>query len=121
MQNVDSVNIFQPYFWLVYDDPNVSKRFPEESAQITLHVADLPRGDGNVGLEEMMRGLGLYTTDNKDPHHPSPPPTDTDPSKNVSDAPPEGYKTIDVRVERASTSFLSSYPYILIHLLTSSL
>jgi hypothetical protein len=120
-QNADSVNIFQPYFWLIFDDPNVSKRLPEENAQITLHVADLPRGDGNVGLEEMMRGLGLHTTDNKDPHHPSPPSTKTDPSKNASDAPPEGYKAIDVRVERASTYLLSSCPSTLIHLLKSSL
>jgi hypothetical protein len=124
-QNTDSVNIFQPYFWLVFDDPNVRKRLPEENAQVTLHVADLPRGDGNVGLEEMMRGLGLYTTDNKDLHHSSsnssPPPTETDPSKNASDAPPEGYKTLDVRVEWARTSLFSSYPYTLIHLLIPSL
>jgi hypothetical protein len=124
-QNVESVNIFQPYFWLVFDDPNVRKRLPEENAQITLHVADLPRGDGDVGLEEMMRGLGLYTTDNKDPHHSSPhsspPPTETDPSKNASDAPPEGYKTLEVRVEWAGTSLLPSYSHTLIHLLISSL
>jgi hypothetical protein len=105
-RNVDSVNIFQPYFYLVYEDSNVSKCVPEENAQITLHVADIPRSDGNVGLEEMMRGLGLYTTDNKDPHHSSPhsspPPTETDPSKNASDAPPEGYDTLDVRVELAN-------------------
>jgi hypothetical protein len=109
-QNMDSINMFQPYFWLVFDDPNVGKRLPEESALITLHVADLPRGDGNVGLEEMMHGLGLHTTDNKDPHYSSPPPTETDPSKNASDAPPEGYKTLDVRVEWASTSFFPPTP-----------
>ncbi|KAF8504734.1 hypothetical protein F5888DRAFT_1658156 [Russula emetica] len=104
-RNVDSVNIFQPYFWLVFDDPNVRKRLPGGDALITLHVADLPRSDGNVGLEEMMHGLGLYTTDNKDPHHSSPhsspPPTETDPSKIASDAPPDGYKTFDIRVEWA--------------------
>ena len=55
---MDSINIFQPYFWLVYDDPDVGKRLPEENTQITLHVADLPRSDGNVGLEEMMREIG---------------------------------------------------------------
>lgn len=108
LQNDDSVNIFQPYLWLIYDDPDVGKLLPEDSAQITLHVPDLPRGDGNVGLEEMMRGLGLYTTDNKDPHHSSPPSTATDPSKNASDAPPEGYKALDVRVKWARTSLLSS-------------
>jgi hypothetical protein len=103
----------------------VSKCVPEENAQITLHVADIPRSDGNVGLEEMMRGLGLYTTDNKDPHHSSPhsspPPTETDPSKNASDAPPEGYDTLDVRVELASTSLISSYSHTLVHLLIPSL
>ncbi|KAF8498056.1 hypothetical protein F5888DRAFT_1802961 [Russula emetica] len=76
---------------------------------------DGSRSDGNVGLKEMMHGLGLYTTDNKDPHrsspHSSPPPTETDPSKIVSDAPPEGYKTFDIRVKWAGTSLLSSYPY----------
>ncbi|KAF8489028.1 hypothetical protein F5888DRAFT_1809133 [Russula emetica] len=48
---------------------------------------------------------GGDTTDNKDPHHSSPhsspPPTETDPSKIASDAPPEGYKTFDIRVEWA--------------------
>ncbi|KAF8502792.1 hypothetical protein F5888DRAFT_1800340 [Russula emetica] len=67
---------------------------------------DGSRSDGNVGLKEMMHGLGLYTTDNKDPHHSSPhsspPPTKTDPSKIASDAPPEGYKTFDIRVEWAA-------------------
>ncbi|KAF8494873.1 hypothetical protein F5888DRAFT_1805194 [Russula emetica] len=66
---------------------------------------DGSRSDGNVGLEEMMHGLGLYTTDNKDPHrsspHSSPPPTETDPSKIASDAPPKGYKTFDIRIEWA--------------------
>jgi hypothetical protein len=106
--------MFQNHFWLIYDDPDVRWRVPEDG-QITLHVADLPRGDSNVGLEEMMHGLGLYTTDNNDPHHSSPPPTETDPSQNASDAPPEGYKTLDVRVEWARTSLLSSYPYIHTH------
>ena len=106
---MDSVNIFQPYFWLVFDR-NVSKRLPEESGQITLHVADLPRGDGNVGLEEMLHGLGIKTTDTKDPHHPSPPPTEADPSKNANDVPPEGYRTLDVRVEWAGTSLLPPTP-----------
>jgi hypothetical protein len=66
----------------------------------------------------MMHGLGLYTTDNKDP---SPPPTETDPSKNASDAPPESHKTLDVRVARARTSLLSSYLYTLVYLLIPSI
>ncbi|KAF8494349.1 hypothetical protein F5888DRAFT_1805525 [Russula emetica] len=71
----------------------------------TTSGVDGSRSDGNVGLEEMMHGLGLYTTDNKDPHHSSPhsspPPTETNPSKIASDAPPEGYKTFDIRVKWA--------------------
>jgi len=117
VQDADSVSIFQPYFWLVFDDPNVRKRLPEAQAQFTVQVADLPWSDGNIGLEEMMRGLGSSTTGSKDPHHEPPPPaTETEPFKNASDAaPPEGYKTVDVRVEWARTflpSFRSSYPCI---------
>ena len=108
-QDADSVNFFQPFFWLVFDDPNVRKRHPE-ARKFTVHVPDLPQVDGNVGLEEMMRGVGLSTTDGKDSHHEPPPPTDgTEPSKNAGNAAPEGYKTVDVRVEWARTSLLSSY------------
>jgi len=90
---------FQPYFWLIFDDPEVRKRHPEESEQVTLLVADLPRDDGNVGLEDLIRGLGLSASDE---HHgasqPLPPPTEAEPSENTNDVPPEGYKTLDVRV-----------------------
>jgi len=111
-KDVDCVNVFQPYFWLIFDDPVALNRLPEENAQITLHVADLPWSDGNVGLEEMMRGLGLPTTDaHHGALHPRPPKTETEPSGNTNDAPPEGYKMLDVRVERARTSLLPSYPH----------
>ena len=97
------------------------KRIPEDDAQLTLHVADLP-GDSNVGLEEMMRGLGLYSPDNNDPHHSSPhsppPPTEADPSQNTGDAPPEGYKALDVRIEWAGTSLPSSSTHSYICLCT---
>ena len=70
-------------------NPNVRKRFPEEDAQITVHVADLPQSNG---VEEMMRGLGFSTTDGTDPYYEPTPPTETKPSKSASDAPPpEGY------------------------------
>ncbi len=115
-QDLDSVSNFQPFFWLVYDDPNVRERLPEGNAQFRLHVPDIPQSDGDVGLEEMIRGLGLSTTDNKDIHHQSSssPPTETKPSQSASDAPPEGYKTIDVRVEWACTSLLFSHLCLLI-------
>ena len=100
----------------MFDDPSVRKRFPEEEAQITVHVADLPRSDGNIGVEEMMRGLGFATTEGKDPHYEPTPPVETEPSKSASDAPPpEGYKRLDVRVEWSRTSLLLFFcPCILI-------
>lgn len=103
------------------------RRLPEREAQITVHVPDFPRSDGNIGVEEMMRGLGLSTTDSNDPHHhapPSPHPTETEPSQNVSDAPPPaGYKSLDVLIEWSGT-FLPSFsppthPYMRIHNLFS--
>jgi hypothetical protein len=94
----------------VYDDPNVRKRLPEAKEQITVQVEDLPRIDSNIGLEEMMRGMGIPTSDGKDPRHEPPPPTETEPSTNsASDPVPEGYKIVDVRVEWACT-FLSLPP-----------
>lgn len=118
-QDLDSVNIFQPYFWLVFDDPNVRKRHPEAEAeadgQIVVNVADLPRSDGNIGVEEIMRGLGISTTEGEDPHHEPPPPTEAEPFKSVGDAPPDGYKKLDVRVQWSRTFLLSySYPCALI-------
>ena len=109
-QDLDSVNIFQPYFWLVFDDPNVRKRHPETKAngQIVVNVADLPRSDGNIGVEEIMRGLGIFTTEGEDPYHEPPPPTEAEPFKPVGDVPPAGYKKLDVRVEWSRTSLLSS-------------
>jgi hypothetical protein len=81
----------------VFDNPDVRKLLPESSAQISVQVEDLPRGDGNVGLEDMMRGLGLSTSE-------SPPAaTETEASKDASDAPP-GYKSLEVRLEWARTS-----------------
>ncbi|KAF8491449.1 hypothetical protein F5888DRAFT_1865135 [Russula emetica] len=61
----------------------------------------------NLDMDETVHRLNATSgvDDNKDPHrsspHSSPPPTKTDPSKIVSDAPPEGYKTFDIRVEWA--------------------
>ena len=80
------------------------KRLPEESAQFSVQVADLPRGDGNVGVEEMMRGLGLSTNENNPAlGESSPTLSEVEASKDASDVPP-GYKTLDVRVEWARTS-----------------
>ncbi|KAF8483776.1 hypothetical protein DFH94DRAFT_324662 [Russula ochroleuca] len=101
-RDINSVNLFQPYFWLVFDDPNVRKCLLEPEEMIAVTVPDFPERDGNIGVEEMIRALGLSTTDSMDPHHHAPsPPTKAEPSKSASDAPPpppEGYKTLDVRV-----------------------
>src|SRR6267142_154792 len=107
-QDSGCVNLFQPYFWLVFDNPDVRKLLPEASGQISVQVADLPRSDGNVGLGDMMRGLGLSTSE-------SPPaPTETEASKDdASDAPP-GYKSLDLRIEWARPSLLFSHPLSLI-------
>lgn len=101
----------------MFDDPEVRKRLPEASAQVSIQVADLPRSNGNVGIEEMMRGLGLSSNKNTDAPHESesPPPTPaeteaseaSETSKDARDVPP-GYKTLDVRLKWASTSLLSS-------------
>jgi hypothetical protein len=78
----------------VYDNPEVRKRLPEgsESAQVSIQVVDLPRSDGNVGIEEMMRGLGLSSNENTDAPHESPrTPAETEASeasKDVSDVSP---------------------------------
>jgi hypothetical protein len=89
----------------VFDDPNVRKLLPEGRAQFTVQVADTPRSDYNIGLEEMMRGMGVSTSDSNDPHHEPPPPAETEPyEKSYGDAVPEGYKAEDVRVEWAGTS-----------------
>ncbi|KAF8483253.1 hypothetical protein F5888DRAFT_1641274 [Russula emetica] len=61
----------------------------------------------NLDMDETVHRLNTTSgvDDNKDPHHSSPhsspPPTETDPSKIASDAPPEGYKTFDIRAEWA--------------------
>ncbi|KAI0294392.1 hypothetical protein BC826DRAFT_1104674 [Russula brevipes] len=99
-RDTSSVNNFRTHFWLVFDDPDVRKCLPKEPTRIRIHVADMPRGDGNVGLEEMMRGLGV--TDSKDAPRESPPQTETRaPPDDADDAgdPPEGYKTLEVAVE----------------------
>ena len=101
----------------MFDDPNVRKRFPEGEEQVTLQVtvADLPQSDGNIGVEEMMRGLGFSTTDGKEPQYEPTPQTETEPSESASDAPPpEGYKRLDVRVNWSCTFILSPAPCTLI-------
>ena len=112
-QDQDCINVFRPYFWIVYDSQDVRKRLPEQSAQLRVHVADLPRSNGNVGIEEMTRGLGLSTTENNNNDAPREPQaaSEEEAPKNDSDA-SEGYKTLDVRVEWART-FLSFCPYTL--------
>ncbi|KAI0002195.1 hypothetical protein BJV74DRAFT_882288 [Russula compacta] len=102
-QDSDCVGVFHSFFWLVFDNPDVHKRLPEAFAQIRVHVPDLPRGDGNVGLEEMMRGLGFSTTDGEDAprESPTPPPDAEAAPKDASEAPPEGHKSLDIRVEWA--------------------
>lgn len=95
----------------MFDNPDVRKRLPEASAQISVEVPDLPRSDGNVGLEEMMRGLGSSTGDS--PPAPTETETETEASKDASGAPP-GYKSVDLRVEWARTSLPFPYPLSLI-------
>jgi hypothetical protein len=103
-QDTDSITVFHPYFWLVFDSPDVRKRLPEESAQIRVRVADLPRGDGNVGVDEMVRALGLSTDKGAAPLKPhSPPAEGEEGSSDVADA-ADGFRTLDVRVEWARTS-----------------
>ncbi|KAH9036125.1 hypothetical protein EDB85DRAFT_796430 [Lactarius pseudohatsudake] len=92
------VTVFQPYFWLVFDNADVRERLPEDYAKIRVHVPDLPEGDGHVGLEEMLRGLGL-STNKGEPPEPQPS-AEGEGSADVADA-PDGYKTVDVRVEWA--------------------
>ena len=93
----------------MYDNPEARKRLPEASAQVSIQVTDLPRSNGNVGIEEMMRGLGLSSNEKTDAPHESPPtPAETEASKDANDVPTPGYKTLDVRLEWARTSLLSS-------------
>jgi hypothetical protein len=89
----------------------VRKRFPEESAQIRVRVADLQRRDGNPGIEDMLRGLGLSTTstDTDSPREPESPSAAEGTSTDTSNS-NDGYKTIDVRVEWSRT-----YLYITSH------
>jgi len=90
----------------VFDNPDVRKCLPEKSAQFSVQVADLPRGDGNVGVEEMMRGLGLSANENNAAlRESSPTPSEAEASEDGSDVTP-GYKTLDVQVEWACTSLL---------------
>ena len=108
-QDTDSVSVFHPYFWLVFDSPDVRERLPEESAQIRIRVADLPRGDGNVGVEEMVRALGLSTDKGggaAPPFKAHPPAEGEEGSADVADA-GDGYTSLDVRVEWARTFPLS--------------
>ena len=90
----------------MFDNPDILKSLPEKSAQFNVQVADLPRDDGNVGVEEMMRGLGLSENENNAAlGESSPTPSEAETSKDASDVPP-GYKTLDVRVEWACASLL---------------
>ncbi|KAI0251133.1 hypothetical protein BJV78DRAFT_1154551 [Lactifluus subvellereus] len=102
-QDPDSITVFHSYFWLVFDGPDVRKRLPEESAQIRVRVADLPRDDGDVGVEEMMRALGssITHTDTDAPHEPQPPSATEEGTSTDASKADDGYKTLDVRVEWA--------------------
>ena len=95
--------MFHPYFWLVFDNPDVRKRLPEESAQICVRVADISSGNGNVGVSEMMRALGLSTThtDADAPHEPQPPSATEEGTSTETNDTTDGYKTLDIRVEWA--------------------
>jgi hypothetical protein len=77
----------------------VRKRLPEESAQIRIRVADLPRSDGNVGIEEMLRALGSDTDSAREPESPSA----TEETSTDASGTNDGYQTLDVRVEWART------------------
>lgn len=97
----------------MFDNSDVRKRLPEASARIRVHVPDFPQGDGNVGLEDMVRGLGYSATDGEDAPRESPPPppeAEAAAPKDASEAPPEGHKSLDVRVEWGRTSLLFSLP-----------
>ena len=83
------------------------KRLPEESAQLRIYVEDLSRGDGNVGVEDMVRALEL-TTDQETSLKP-PPPAEGEDEGSAAEA-DEGPKPLDVRVEWARTSFLPPLP-----------
>ena len=104
-QDTDSITVFHSYFWLIFDHADVRKRLPEESAQIRVRVADLPRGDGNVGIEEMVRALGL-STDKEGSLKPQPPAEGKDEGSAAANDAADGYRDLDVRVEWASTSVL---------------
>jgi hypothetical protein len=114
-QDADSITVFQPYFWLVYDNADVRKRLPEASAQIRVRVADLPKGDGNVGVEEMVRALGLSTDKEASL---KPPPSAESEDEGSADA-EDGYKALDVRVEWARMFPLLSQPALTLSLTRS--
>ncbi|KAH8994446.1 hypothetical protein EDB92DRAFT_1849281 [Lactarius akahatsu] len=97
-RDIACVTVFQPYFWLVFDNADVRKRHPEESAKLHVHVPDLPEGDGHVGVEEMLRALGL-STGKGEPPEPQPSAEDEG-FADAADA-ADGYKTVEVRVEWA--------------------
>ena len=104
-QDADNITAFLSFFWLIFDNADVRKRLPGESAQIRVRVADLPRGDGNVGVEEMVRALGL-SMDKGASLKPPPPAEGEDEGKAEADDAAEGYKDLDVRVEWARTFVL---------------
>jgi hypothetical protein len=85
----------------------VRKRLPEEAAQIRVRVADQPKGDGNVGVEEMVRALGL-STDNKGAFPKSPPSSEGEDEGSATADATDGHKALDVRVEWARTFLLPS-------------
>lgn len=99
-RDTDSITVFQSFFWLVYDNADVRKRLPEEAAQIRVRVADQPKGDGNVGVEEMVRALGL-STDNKGAFPKSPPSSEGEDEGSATADATDGHKALDVRVEWA--------------------
>jgi hypothetical protein len=101
-QDPENIAALHWHFCLVYDDPEVLKRLPEESAQIRVRVADLPSSDGNVGLEDMLRALGSPTTDTGAPHEPEPSSATGETPTNTNDT-NDGYKMLDVRVQWART------------------
>ena len=102
-QDQESTTVFQPYFWLVFDNADVRKLLPDDSAQIRVRVADLPKSDGNVGVEEMVHALGLSM--DKVPSFKPPTSTEGESEEGSADA-ADGYKNIDVRIEWARTSSL---------------